>query len=93
MPPSEESGSPESESSVDELMQTYSEDDSPETTRAIKKQLIRVFRDVGDHGNGSFALSSQAPEAPNPGLFVHNLGSIGMPLSSRDAEALMKASH
>jgi len=34
---------------------------------------------------GNFAFSTSLPQAPNPGLHIHPLGLIGLPLSSRDA--------
>jgi hypothetical protein len=42
---------------------------------------------------GSFALFKSVNQAPNPGLYIKGAGTIGLPLSDRDAEALIKASH
>ncbi len=40
-----------------------------------------------------FALFSSLPNPPNPGRFLKNGGTIGLPLSSRDADAIISASH
>ena len=64
-----------------------------EQTISIKRQLVQVFKSVDDHAVGSFALAKEAKNAPNPGLFVENVGAIGMPLSERDAALLAKACH
>ncbi|RMZ87767.1 hypothetical protein DV736_g4993, partial [Chaetothyriales sp. CBS 134916] len=37
----------------------------------------------------SFAYASEITTAPNPGLFVKDVGEIGLPLSSRDAEQII----
>ncbi|CAL1700296.1 unnamed protein product [Somion occarium] len=37
---------------------------------------------------GTFAFKQAYPDAPNPVLKIHGLGTIGLPLSSRDAEAI-----
>lgn len=81
------------ERNIDELMQTDSEDESNDATRSIKKQLISVFNAVGKQAGGSFALSREAANAPNPGLYVPGIGTVGMPISAHDAAALAKASH
>ena len=38
--------------------------------------------------SGAFSVTRTHPDAPNPGLLVEELGSIGLPLSIRDAEAI-----
>lgn len=48
---------------------------------------------TGIQSAGFFAVSKKLDNAPNPGLCVEGLGSIGLPLSDRDAEALIAASH
>jgi hypothetical protein len=43
--------------------------------------------------SGSFALFEQLQNPPNPGLTLVNGGPIGLPLSDRDAAAIVAASH
>jgi hypothetical protein len=38
---------------------------------------------------GSFAISKALENAPSPGLFIKGIGNIGLPLSDRDAEAIV----
>jgi len=42
---------------------------------------------------GSFSLSEPLKNPPNPGLYLKNGGTIGLPLSDRDAQAIVSASH
>jgi hypothetical protein len=44
-------------------------------------------------GDGSFALFEPLENSPNPGLYLKNGSLIGLPLSDRDAEAIVAASH
>jgi hypothetical protein len=41
---------------------------------------------------GTFALFEHLPNPVNPGLYVKGLGSVGLPLSDRDAKAIKEAS-
>ena len=41
---------------------------------------------------GTFALFEHLPNPVNPGLYVKGVGTIGLPLSDRDAEAIKEAS-
>jgi hypothetical protein len=41
---------------------------------------------------GSFYYGAMAPEAPNPCLNIDGLGPVGLPLSPRDAKALIECS-
>lgn len=43
--------------------------------------------------SGSFALFAHLKNPPNPGLHLKNGGTIGLPLSDRDAEVIIAASH
>jgi hypothetical protein len=42
---------------------------------------------------GTFAVFNTYTDAPNPGIHLMEGGSIGLPLSDRDADALIAASH
>jgi len=55
--------------------------------------LIELLDIVDDHGVGSFATSGSISDAPNPGLYVEGLGTVGLPLSKPDACELSKISH
>lgn len=41
----------------------------------------------------TFATSSALPPAVNPDLYIHGLGSIGLPLSDQDALEIRKVCH
>jgi len=58
---------------------------------ALKKDLDECLTNI--ESDGSFALSKAASTAPNPGLFIKSAGTIGLPLSDRDAQAIVEASH
>jgi hypothetical protein len=59
----------------------------------IKLELCEIFDNIGDHSTGTFATSGILHDAPNPGLFVHGLGTVGLPLTKGAAVELSKASH
>jgi hypothetical protein len=59
----------------------------------IKLELCKTFDNIGDHSTGTFATSGILHNAPNPGLFVHGLGTVGLPLTKGGASELSKASH
>ncbi|KAH6672517.1 hypothetical protein B0J14DRAFT_74998 [Halenospora varia] len=44
-------------------------------------------------GIGTFALFESLDNPPNPGLYLKQGGTIGLPLSGRDAQAIVSASH
>ncbi|KAL8711917.1 MAG: hypothetical protein Q9225_007037 [Loekoesia sp. 1 TL-2023] len=58
---------------------------------------FEVKEDLCDYleviGSGQFATSGLLPDASSPGLFVHGLGKVGLPLSDRDAADLARLSH
>lgn len=56
----------------------------------VKNDLYHYLKVIG---GGRFATSGVLPNATNPGLFVHGVGKIGLPLSDRDAEALAIAAN
>ena len=59
----------------------------------IKLELCEIFDNISDRSTGTFATSGILHNAPNPGLFVHGLGIVGLPLTKGDAFELSKASH
>lgn len=59
----------------------------------IKLELCEIFDNIRDHSTGTFATSGILYNAPNPGLVVHGLGTVGLPLTKGDAFELSKASH
>jgi hypothetical protein len=59
----------------------------------LKLELCKIFDNISDHSTGTFATSGILRNAPNPGLFVHGLGTIGLPLTKGAAFELSKASH
>ncbi len=59
----------------------------------IKAELRALLDDVDTHSLGSFATSGSIPHAVNPGISINDLGSIGLPLSRRDALELSKVAH
>lgn len=56
----------------------------------LKDLLIECIEDI--HTYGSFATSASFENFVNPGIEVHEVGSIRLPLSSNDAQSLIRAS-
>lgn len=54
------------------------------------KQAIADYLDAA--ADGSFAASGSLPDAVNPGLLLKGVGKIGLPLSERDAKAIINIS-
>lgn len=66
--------------------------------RSYSSTELRIRKDLGSclkyiHPFGTFALYENYSDAPNPGISLKHGGTIGLPLSDRDAEALVAASH
>ena len=59
----------------------------------LKKQLFQCLKGIGGKNKGDFARQGTLSSANNPGLNVHGLGIIGLPLSTRDAVELGKFCH
>ncbi|KAL8936703.1 MAG: hypothetical protein Q9211_004054 [Gyalolechia sp. 1 TL-2023] len=59
----------------------------------LKNQLSQFLEETHGKCTGSFAHKGHLPSAPNPGLFGRGLGTVGLPLSERDAVELKKACH
>jgi hypothetical protein len=60
-------------------------------TAELKSQLLHCLDRVDC--TGSFAMFVTYPKAACPGLAIDSIGSIDLPLSDRDAKAIMKVSH
>ena len=52
-----------------------------EEVQDIKQRLRHYLDTVGE---GTFATSGELPNAVNPGLYLRDLGTVGLPLSERD---------
>lgn len=50
--------------------------------------------ELAESFKGSFSHSQTSRDAPNPGLFIasNNVGGVGLPLSKRDAQAIINGS-
>ncbi|KAF4631480.1 hypothetical protein G7Y89_g6651 [Cudoniella acicularis] len=75
---------------------------SPPSTESAESAVfinINTIRDGLDEclskieSSGTFALFVLPDNPPNPGLYLKNGGTIGLPLSDRDAQAIVAASH
>ena len=84
-PPSQVSSQASNASSLDE---DYDSDTKPEI---IKQSLEECLDNV--KSPGSFATSGVLPDPTLSGLYVHNVGSIGLPLQEAQAKAIIGASH
>ena len=42
---------------------------------------------------GSYATSSVFEDAVSPGLWIEGIGNVGLPLSDRDAKAIISVAH
>ena len=49
----------------------------------LKSKFNAVLAGINEKSNGTFATSKVLPRCPTPGLMVHGLGNIGLPLSER----------
>ena len=58
-----------------------------EEVQDIKRRL-RDFLDTV--GQGTFATSGELPNAVNPGLYLRDLGTVGLPLSERDGRDIIR---
>ena len=56
----------------------------------MKTKILDCLSDV--NASGSFACADSL-NCPAPGLTISGLGTIGLPLSLRDAEAIIKVAH
>ncbi|KAI4233146.1 MAG: hypothetical protein LQ349_004580, partial [Xanthoria aureola] len=59
----------------------------------FKTQVYQCSEETRGKAQGSFAHGETLPSAPNPGLVVHGLGSIALPLFEREARRLKQACH
>jgi hypothetical protein len=58
-------------------------------TDFYQDELYKALKGSKSEFRGSFYHCSTATEAPNPGLEIDGLGVIGLPLSQRDAAAIV----
>ena len=63
------------------------------TEKAITKTRSQLRDCLENVHDGRFATSGALPNAANPGIFVQGVGLMGLPLSSRDAEAVIDTVH
>lgn len=56
----------------------------------LKDLLMECIEDI--HTHGSFAISGFFESFVNPGIEIHEIGLIRLPLSSNDAQSLIRAS-
>ncbi|MCJ1286576.1 hypothetical protein MMC26_005922 [Xylographa opegraphella] len=59
----------------------------------IKKTLLAALQNIDDHSAGTFAAFGTLSSAPNPGLYIERLGSIGLPLTASDAHRFVSIGH
>jgi len=57
----------------------------------LKQDLFECLANI--KAPGDFSLFGTLKDAPNPGLLLKNGGLVGLPLSDRDAAAIVGASH
>ncbi|WEW59015.1 hypothetical protein PRK78_004483 [Emydomyces testavorans] len=57
----------------------------------IKEKILGALDGIDIEGN--FACFNSLPGTINPGLFVNHIGTIGLPLNSRDAAAIIEVCH
>lgn len=71
-----------------EAMEVEMEEESMDPSE-ISGNLSAALRVIKD--NGTFATSGHFSSAPNPALSINGIGTIGLPLSNRDAEIIIAA--
>ncbi|KAG9238196.1 hypothetical protein BJ875DRAFT_437669 [Amylocarpus encephaloides] len=70
------------------------EGSEPDMTRKIEEIVEDLHECLTNiTGTGSFALFEALPNPPNPGILLNEGGCVGLPLSDRDAQAIVAASH
>ena len=82
---------------LDEASTSYTSesemDDAIYEAKDLKVKLDEVIQSVSERSSGTFATSNVLFDCPNPGLTVHGLDDIGLPLPKRDAVQLLKLGH
>ncbi|GAB1195000.1 hypothetical protein APSETT444_004252 [Aspergillus pseudonomiae] len=61
------------------------------TFQSIKKGLILDLDDI--QSSGSFMTSANIHTAINPGLYIPDVGNIGLPISAEHAKAIIQSCH
>lgn len=62
----------------------------------LNRNTLRAYLEeclTNIQSNGSFAMFESSNNAPNPCIHLRGAGVIGLPLSDRDAKAIVEASH
>jgi hypothetical protein len=72
-----------------------SDDEDDEASKQLTEDIkSRLFHSLGKLPSAmSFASSNPCPTEVNPGICINGIGRIGLPLSERDAELILKSSH
>ncbi|KAI9781115.1 MAG: hypothetical protein M1816_002473 [Peltula sp. TS41687] len=92
--PDSEPSTVSSDDDVSSTLHEASADEDADSTKAsavIKRQLRARFS--AQKAGGTFATSGVCPDAVNPYLHVRGIGTVGLPLSERDAKAVIEVSH
>ncbi|KDR72653.1 hypothetical protein GALMADRAFT_142951 [Galerina marginata CBS 339.88] len=80
----------------DELTKEVDDDEdmSSEISEGVdlQEELQEAFEEHNFSFDGNFYHSALQPSAPNPCLFISGLGLVGLPLSERDAKAIISCS-
>jgi hypothetical protein len=80
-----------------DIVEVSSPPSSPEfeslgrTSKELCEELDECLSNI--QSDGSFALFEHLSNPPNPGIYLKNGGLIGLPLSNRDAQVIVAASH
>lgn len=77
--------------SQQEFFNDSQEEDSNFLSEDIKSRLVHSLEDLSSAM--SFASSGSCPTAENPGIWIRDIGGIGLPLSERDVELISKVTH
>jgi hypothetical protein len=72
--------------------------ETPETLQCIESNKTALRADLEEcltiiASQGTFAFFEGFDVAPNPGIQLNNGGIVGLPLSDRDAQSIVMASH
>ena len=60
-----------------------------EDEESFKEKLLNELDELDEQSVGSIASMGSFAEAPNPGLFIKGVGFVGLPVSTRDAAAIL----
>lgn len=68
----------------------YQAKEKTKVVASTRDQLRDCLENIHD---GQFATSGALPNAANPGIFLPSLGTVGLPMSDRDAELIIGIAH